>query len=171
MKPRILTGLILAILLACASAAAKITVSGGNYQYSNGNPVDGYLQLDLPGEESIIAYTGIRVLAPRTVRIPLVSGAASSVQIWSNCELSPSESWYYVSVWTAAGVQVNQNTAKYYFTQANGSTVNLSTMQAGAPETLIEPAQGSGSNGARGSLWYEDAGAPGTISGQANGDL
>lgn len=83
--------------------SSPLTLTGGNFSDAEGNPLDlGYLIFQLSQDSSV---NGINVCAGVEIKVPLDSGGSAdgTVAIWGNDVLTPVNSYYRVTGYTAQG--------------------------------------------------------------------
>ena len=113
-----------------------ITLVGGYIQGPSGLPVpNGSLSLQLNVDSSIIAYPFGLVMANKVVTLQFDANGnlLPNSQIWSNAELQPQNSvglgtYYLATVYDQNGGRVNKVPLWWQFPNADGSTVDISSM-------------------------------------------
>ena len=113
-----------------------------------------YIQATPPGNQVPVVTPNGLVYYPQKIGNPIVKVAWLTAYAFNGVILSVTDGANAADCTVGGG-------AFTVVCQYNGSAWTAHTGPQGP----------QGETGARGSLWYEDAGAPGTISGQANGDL
>jgi len=98
------------------------SIVGGIFQDALGNLITGNLLLTLPQDAQI---TGIGLLAPLHVRIPVNGGAVASTPIWFNDQLAPGNLAYTATVYDSTG---NKVYGPELWSLTGASPLNLNTL-------------------------------------------
>jgi hypothetical protein len=118
-----------------------ITLTGGNFRRADGTPLAfGSIVFALNLDSIIVTAPGGQVLATMESAFQLdgngnilPNAPATTVQIWSNTELSPQlnsthlATIYYVTLYDANGARLTAP-LRWQFPNLSGDTVNLGTM-------------------------------------------
>jgi hypothetical protein len=111
-----------------------ITLTGGSFQDSNGTVLAGGTVAMRLSQDAVVASPPYgQVTANETITFSLNSYgnfvSSPLCQIWSNAELSPTSTFYFVDAYDATGIKANRDVILWSFPQGAGSTVDTTGMQ------------------------------------------
>lgn len=121
-----------------------ITLTGGLFQDPSNNPVAlGAIVFQLNLDAQVIAppYGFVTSEIPIIFQFDKFGNIQAGAQLWSNLELLPSipdalATYYLVTIYDANGGRINAIPMWWQFTEANGATIDISTMTAVEAETI-----------------------------------